>query len=77
MESNCQSQGKGPIVNKPFNSYPFTFLHLEIEKPPPFVGDIWVPTLLIDSNRSMEIFIPRMEKWFQSKDRLTRVEHVV
>jgi hypothetical protein len=27
---------------------------LEIEKPPPYVGDIWVPTLLIGFNGSMK-----------------------
>jgi len=39
MESSSQSRGKGFVVD-PSNSYPFTFLHLEIEKPPPYVGDI-------------------------------------
>jgi hypothetical protein len=64
MESNSQSQGKGPITNKPSNSYLFTFLHLEIEKLPPCVGDIWVPTLLINYKyRFVKIFIPGMEKW--------------
>jgi hypothetical protein len=76
MESSSQSQGKGPIINKPFNSYPFTFFHLEIEKPPPYVGDIWVPTLLIDSNRFLKFFILGMEKWFQFGYRLIKVEHV-
>lgn len=28
MESNSQSWRKGPIANKPSNSYLFTFLHL-------------------------------------------------
>jgi len=35
---------KGLAIDKPFNSYPFIFFRLEIEKPPPYVGDIWVPT---------------------------------
>ncbi len=64
MENNSQSQGKGPIVDKHFNSYLFSFLHLEIEKPPPYVGNIWVPTLLINYKyRFVKIFIPIMEKW--------------
>jgi hypothetical protein len=49
---------------------------LEIEKPSPYVGDIKVPMLLINSNKSVKIFIPSMEKWFQFGDRLIRVEHV-
>jgi hypothetical protein len=48
---------------------------LEIEKPPPYVGDIWVPTLPINFNKSVKIFILDMEKWFQSGDRLIKVEH--
>jgi hypothetical protein len=64
MENNSLSQGKGPIANKPSNSYLFIFLHLEIEKPPRYVGDIWVPTLLINYKyRFVKIFIHGMEKW--------------
>lgn len=75
MENNSQSQKKGPAIDKPSNSYLFTFLQLEIEKPPPYVGDIWVPKLLINFNRSMKIFILDMELWFQFGDRLIKVEH--
>jgi hypothetical protein len=75
MENNSQSQEKGPAIHKPFNSYIFTFLHLEIEKPPPYVGDIWVPTLPINFNRFVKIFILDMEKWFQSGNMLIKVEH--
>jgi hypothetical protein len=42
MENSSKSRGKRFVVDKPSNSYTFTFLHLEIEKPPPYVGDIWV-----------------------------------
>jgi len=46
MESNSQSRRKGHVVDKLSNYYPFIFLHLEIEKPAPYVGDICVTTLL-------------------------------
>jgi hypothetical protein len=49
---------------------------LEIEKPPPYVGDIWVPTLLINYNGSVKILTPGLETWFQLGDRLIRIEHV-
>jgi hypothetical protein len=39
MECNVMTRGKKPIANKLPNSYPFVFLHLEIEKPPLYVGD--------------------------------------
>lgn len=76
MECNCQAQDKEPIANKPPNSHPFTFVHLEIEKPPPYAGNIWVLKLPIDFDRCVKIYIPRMEKWFQLEDRLIKVEHV-
>ncbi len=49
---------------------------MEIEKPPPYAGDIWVPTLPIDSNGSMKILTTGLETWFQLGDRLIRIEHV-
>lgn len=49
---------------------------MEIEKPPPYVGDIWVPTLLINYNGSVKILTPGLETWFQLGDRLIRIEHV-
>jgi hypothetical protein len=76
MEASSQSRNKEPIANKTPNSYPFKFLHLEVEKPPLNAGDIWVPILLISSNRCVKIFIPGMEKWFQLRDKLVKVEHV-
>lgn len=75
MERNSHSRNKKPTANKTFNSYPFKFLYLEVEKPPPYVGHIWVPVLPISSNKCVKIFKPRMEKWFQPGDRLVRVEH--
>lgn len=63
-------------VDKPPNFEPFTFFHLEIEKSPPYVGDIWVLTLPIHSNGSMKILTPGLETWFQPGDRLIRIEHV-
>jgi hypothetical protein len=39
MGWNAMTREKKPIVNKLPNSYPFVFLHLEIEKPPLYVGD--------------------------------------
>jgi hypothetical protein len=76
MENSSQSQEMGPATDKTSNFYPFTFLHLEIKKPPPYVGDIWVPKLLMNFNKSMKIFILDMEKWFQFGNRLIKVEHV-
>lgn len=49
---------------------------MEIEKPPPYVGDSWVPTLLIDYNGSVKILRPGLETWFQLGDRFIRIEHV-
>jgi hypothetical protein len=76
MESSTQRKDKEPIVSKPPNSYPFYFLHLEIEKPPPYVGDIWVPILHVNSSRSVKTYILGMEKWFRPRDKLIKVEHV-
>jgi hypothetical protein len=76
MECNCQAQSKQPTTNKPPNHYLFTFLHIENELRPPYVGDIWVLTLPIDSNRCVKIFMPGMEKLFQPSDMLVKVEHV-
>ncbi len=67
---------KGPIIDKAFNSYLFTFFHLEIKKSPPYAKNNWVLALAIDSNTCVKIFRLGMEKWFQPKDRLIRVEHV-
>ncbi len=75
MEGNSHSRNKEPAANKTLNSYPFKFLHLEVEKPPPYAGDIWVPILPISLDRCVKIFILRMENWFQPRDRLVRVEH--
>jgi hypothetical protein len=49
---------------------------LEIKNPPPYVGDIWVPKLLMNSNKFVKIFILDMEKWFQFGNMLIKVEHV-
>jgi hypothetical protein len=49
---------------------------LEIEKPPPYARDIWVPTLPIDFNASMKILTLGLETWIQPRDRLIRIEHV-
>jgi hypothetical protein len=76
MERSTHSRNKKPIANKTFNSYPFKYSYLEVEKPPPYVGDIWVPILPISSNRCVKIFILGMEKWFQLGDKLVRVKHV-
>ncbi len=67
---------KGPTIDKPFNFYLFTFFHLEIKKAPPYVGNIWVLALPINSNRFVRIFKLGREKRFQREDRLIRVEHV-
>jgi hypothetical protein len=75
MEGNNHSRNKELVVDKTFNPYPFKFIHLKVEKPPPFVRDIWLLVLLINSNRCVKIFIPRMGKWFQLKDKLVRVKH--
>ncbi len=75
MECNCQAQDKKPIANKPPSFHPFTFVHLEIEKPPPYVDNICVLTLPIDFDKCVKIYILGMEKWFQLGDRLIRVEH--
>jgi hypothetical protein len=48
---------------------------MEIEKPLPYVGDIWVPTLHLDSGRSVKTYILWMEKWFRLRDKLISVEH--
>jgi hypothetical protein len=76
MECNYQTRGKQPTTNKPLKHYPFTFLHIENEKHPPYAGDIWVFTLLVDSDRCVRIFMLGMEKLFQLGDKLVRVEHV-
>ncbi len=62
-----------PIANESPNFHPFSFVHLEIEKPPPHVGNSWVRTLPIDIDRRVKIYKPGMEKWFQLGDRLIRV----
>jgi len=67
---------KRPTIDKPFYSYLFTFFHLEIKKSPPYAGNIWVLALSIYFNRCVKIFRLGMEKWFQTKDRLIKVEHV-
>jgi hypothetical protein len=51
-----ESKGEEPVVNKPLNSYLFEFLDLQIRKPLPYVGDIWVLTLPIKQNRYVKIF---------------------
>lgn len=76
MGWNAMTREKKPIVNKLPNSYPFVFLHLEIEKPPLYVGDHQVPTLPIDFGRSVKIYVLWLDKWFQFGDRLIRVAHV-
>jgi hypothetical protein len=75
MECSNYRKDKKPIANKPPNSYPFVFLHLEIEKPPLYVGNIWVLTLLVDFGRSVKIYVLGLEKCFQFGDRLIKVEH--
>jgi hypothetical protein len=50
--------------------------HLKIKEPPPYPRHIWVPTLPIDLNRYVKIFIHGMEQWFQAWDKLVRIEHV-
>ncbi len=53
-----------------------TFFHLKIKELPPYPRDIWVPTLLVDLNNYVKIFIHGLEQWFQAWDKLVRVEHV-
>jgi hypothetical protein len=75
MEGSSHSQNKEFFVDKTFNSYPFKFFHLKVEKPPPFVGVIWVLVLPISLDGCVKIFILKMEKWFQPRDRLLKIEH--
>jgi hypothetical protein len=54
MEGSSHSRNNGLATNKTPNSYPFKFIHLEVEKPPPYVGDIWVLILPISSDRCVK-----------------------
>jgi hypothetical protein len=50
MAIRSQLKGKQLVTNKPSNLSPCSFIHsnLESKKLPPYVGKIWVPTLLVD-----------------------------
>jgi len=77
MEGRCQCKRKVVATDRFTNPSTFEFLYsnLEHKKVPPYPGDIWVPSLLMAQNKSVNFFNPGMESLFKARDRLIRVEH--
>jgi hypothetical protein len=78
MEGRCQCKRKVVAIDRFTNPSTFEFLYsnLEHKKVPPYPGDIWVPSLFMAQNKSVNFFNPCMESLFKDGNRLIRVEHV-
>jgi hypothetical protein len=70
MVIRSQFKGKHLAIDKPHDLSPYSFVHsnLQRKKLPPYAGNIWVPTLSINRNRFVKIFVPNMEKLFKPRD---------
>jgi len=78
MKGRSQCKGKVATIDKCTKPSTFEFLHSDLEhkKAPPYLGDIWVPSLLVEQNIGVKLFIMGMENLCKVGDRLTKVEHV-
>lgn len=45
-------------------------------KEPPYVGDVWVPTLLIDHSRFVKIFVLSMQDLIKLQNKILKIKHV-
>jgi hypothetical protein len=64
MEKSSKNKGKTTVLYNLFNvsNFEFVFHDVEKKKPSPYVGDIWIPTFIIEGAHYVKIFILSMDQ---------------